>query len=207
MMREANAIIQECVDKTRSQPERVEDLLTVLMDLYDPDEEFVKIRNQLLTFLVAGHETSAIAMTWTLHVLAHNPKIQQRLFEEVGHIRELEEMDLMNYSGLAFAQSAIKESLRHFPPVWNIVRRVIKEHDIDGYHLPVGKQLMLNIYLLHHNEEYWREPHLFNPERFASNKDGSFHKFQYLPFGGGGRFCIGNNFCLVRNTITDSAIH
>ena len=101
----------------------------------------------------------------------------------------------MNYAGLEYTQQVIKESLRYYPPIWNIVRRAIKDHQVGGVDIPAGKQLMLNIYLMHHNSDYWQEPHIFDPERFNGNQSDR-HKFQYLPFGGGGRFCIGNNFAL-----------
>lgn len=197
MMQEANDLIQRCVDERKAMPSQdINDLLSVLMSHYDPDEGFLEIRNQLLTFLVAGHETSAIAMIWTLHLLAHHPQIQQRLYEEVSHIDQLEDIDLMNFSGLDYTQQVIKESLRYYPPIWNIVRRAVKENEVGGCHIPVGKQLMLNIYLLHHNHNFWKDPEVFDPERFKKGNDTLKHKFQYLPFGGGGRFCIGNNFAL-----------
>ncbi len=196
MMRDANDIIQTCVNDYRVNTHKVEDLLTTLIEFYDPDEGFIEIRNQLLTFLVAGHETSAIAMTWTLHLLAHHPDIQQRLYEEVRGFGNLEDMDVMDYSGLEFTQQVIKESLRYYPPIWNIVRRAIKTHSLGDYDIKPGKQVMLNIYLMHHNHEYWNNPESYSPERFKPDSFKSLHNFQYLPFGGGNRFCIGNNFAL-----------
>lgn len=197
MMKDANDLIQRCVDDRRTvRHEEVDDLLTVLMKFYDPDEEFIQIRNQLLTFLVAGHETSAIAMTWTLHLLAHHQDIQERLFSEISGIMKLEDIDLMDFAGLDYTQQVIKESLRIYPPIWNIVRRAIKETELGGCHIPVDKQVMLNIYLMHHNHDYWENPEVFDPERFKKGSQTIKHKFQYLPFGAGGRFCIGNNFAL-----------
>lgn len=195
MMEEANELIQKCVDDRKAYPEQVGDLLDVLMDTYHPDEQFSEIRNQLLTFLVAGHETSAIAMTWTLHSLAHHPEIQEKVYQEVKSLGTLSDLDVMDFSNTTYTQQVIKESLRYYPPIWNVVRRAIKDHEIAGHHIPKGKQLMLNIYLLHHNEKYWHNPDSFMPERFEKGHELS-HKLQYMPFGGGGRFCIGNNFAI-----------
>ncbi len=196
MMKEANDIIQVCVDDRKLYTEKVDDLLDVLMTFYNPDEGFIDIRNQLLTFLVAGHETSAIAMTWTLHLLAHYPEVQQKLYDEIAGINDIDDIDFMNFRSLDYTQQVIKESLRHYPPIWNIVRRSIKEDEVGGCDIPIGKQLMLNIYLLHHNPKYWNNPNEFDPKRFSSGNNPIDHKLQYLPFGGGGRFCIGNNFAL-----------
>ena len=197
MMQDANDLIQKCVDSRRElDPAGVDDLLAVLMEYYDPDESFVEIRNQLLTFLVAGHETSAIAMTWTLHLLAHYPEIQDRLYQEIAAVKKLDDIDFMNFSGLEYTRQVIKESLRIYPPIWNVVRRAVKDHEVGGYAIPKGKQLMLNIYLMHHNANFWKDPEHFDPERFKKDNSSISHNFQYLPFGGGGRFCIGNNFAL-----------
>ncbi|MEQ8470209.1 MAG: cytochrome P450 [Marinoscillum sp.] len=196
MMADADLLIQRCVEDRKAMTEGdVNDLLQVLMNHYDPDASFTEIRNQILTFLVAGHETSAIAMTWTLHLLAHHPDIQQKFYEEIADIDAMDDLDLMNFQGLDYTQKVIKESLRYYPPIWNIVRRAIKENEVGGNTVAVGQQVMLNIYLMHHNPKYWKDPETFDPERWdISGKD--LHKFQYLPFGGGGRFCIGNNFAL-----------
>ena len=196
MMREADDLIREFVVSRQVNPAKVEDILTVLMAHYDPEREFEQIRNQLLTLFIAGHETSAIALTWTLHLLGHYPEVQQRVYEEVKSIQKLGDIDLMNYAGLAYTHRVIKESLRCYPPIWNIVRRAIKPHHVAGFDIPVGKQLMLNVYLLHRNGRYWEQPEAFDPDRFTPENMRTFHKFQYLPFGGGGRFCVGNNFAL-----------
>lgn len=196
MMRETNELIQEFVDSRMVDQNKIEDILTVLMANYDPEKEFEQIRNQLLTLFIAGHETSAIALTWTLHLLGHYPKVQQQVYEEIKSIHTLEDIDLMNYARLEYTHRVIKESLRYYPPIWNVVRRAIKPHQVGGFDIPTGKQLMLNVYLLHRNEQHWEQPEVFDPERFTPEKMRAFHKFQYLPFGGGGRFCIGNNFAM-----------
>lgn len=197
MMQEANDLIQKSVtERKKANAEEIDDILKVLMSAYDVDAEFLKIRDELLTFLIAGHETSALGITWTLHLLAHHPEIQKKLHEEVQKINGIEDIDLMNFSNLSYTQKVIKESLRYYPPIWNIVRRATKEDEIGGYHIPSGKQLMLNIQLIHKNQNYWENPEIFDPERFSKSSNELKHKFQYIPFGAGSRFCIGNNFAI-----------
>lgn len=195
MMEESNMLIQKCVDSRMDITEEgVNDILSVLMKHLDPKESFGQIRDELLTFLVAGHETSALAMTWTLHLLAHNPEVQEKLFEEVKDMDQLETMDLMNFSNLHYLHRVVMESMRFYPPIWNIVRQAKEPDEVGGVRIEVGKQLMINIYQLHHNSEYWTNPEEFRPERFEMGE--LKHKFQYLPFGAGPRFCIGNNFAM-----------
>ncbi|MCV9388169.1 cytochrome P450 [Reichenbachiella ulvae] len=195
MMKESNELIQKCVDSRKAIAEEdVNDILSVLMDHLDPKDEFGQIRDELLTFLVAGHETSALAMTWTLHLLAHYPEVQDKLYQEVKDMDQLEAMDMMNFSNLQYLHRVVMESMRFYPPIWNIVRQAKQPDEVGGVRIEVGKQLMINIYQLHHNSDYWSDPETFRPERF---EEGELkHKFQYLPFGAGPRFCIGNNFAM-----------
>lgn len=200
MMADSNRLIQKAIDDRRTTDEEVlEDLLSVLLENYHPTEGFGQIRDEILTFLVAGHETSALGMTWGLHLLAHHPEIQDRLYQEVQGLRQLEDLDLMNYSNLKFTTNVVKEVLRMYPPAWNIVRKAKENDEIGGKIIEKGRQMMISIYELHHNPTYWDDPFRFNPDRFASYNFK--HKFQYLPFGGGPRFCIGNNFALFEMTI------
>lgn len=202
MMQEANDLIQKSVNERRKISEsEIDDILSVLMKTYDPDAEFEKIRDELLTFLVAGHETSALGMTWTLHLLAHHPEIQEKLFQEVEAIEKLEDIDFMNFSNLDYTQKVIKESLRYYPPIWNIVRRAKEDNVVNGVAIIKDQQLMINILQLHHNPEYWENPSDFNPERFSKSLSELNHKFQYIPFGAGSRFCIGNNFAIYEMMI------
>ncbi|MEP4094164.1 cytochrome P450 [Reichenbachiella sp.] len=195
MMEDSHNLIQRTIDE-RSSPNvnEVKDLLSVLLKNFDSNKEFAQIRDEILTFLVAGHETSSLGMTWTLHLLAHHPEIQDRLHQEVQNLDKLEKLDVMNFTNLKFTSQVVKESMRMYPPVWNIVRKSRAEDKIGNFEIEKGYQLMTSIYELHHHPSYWDHPNVFNPDRFEGYN--LKHKFQYLPFGGGPRFCIGNNFAM-----------
>ncbi|PIB36871.1 hypothetical protein BFP72_16415 [Reichenbachiella sp. 5M10] len=200
MVQKSNELIQQCVDARRAVGDQeVNDLLAVLLEQHDGEGGFVRIRDEMMTFLFAGHETSALSMTWTLHLLAHFPDVQAKLYAEVGGLASLADLDTMNFSNLKYTQQVIMEAMRYYPPIWNIVRRAVEDDVVGGVEIPRGKQLMINIYQLHHNSQYWDDPEQFRPERFAERNFK--HKFQYLPFGAGPRFCIGNNFALLEITI------
>ncbi|MEO9966015.1 MAG: cytochrome P450 [Reichenbachiella sp.] len=200
MMNDSNRLIERAINE-RSLPEKEEinDLLSVLLENFDPKDNFEQIRDEVLTFLVAGHETSSLGMTWTLHLLAHHPKEQEKLFQEVKDLKSLDDLDLLNFSNLKYTGQVIKESMRLYPPIWNIVRKAKSVDQIGDYEIDAGYQLMTSIYQLHHNDQYWEHPEEFDPSRFENHM--LKHKFQYLPFGGGPRFCIGNNFALFEMTI------
>lgn len=200
MMKDSNDLIQRTINERNFiGGKEIEDLLSVLLNTLNAESDFIQIRDEILTFLVAGHETSSLGMTWTLHLLAHHQDIQERLYEEVKSLEHLEDLDMMNFSNLKYTGQVIKESMRMYPPIWNIVRKAKTADKLGDFEIEEGYQLMNSIYELHHHPKYWESPEEFNPDRFA---DYNFkHKFQYLPFGGGPRFCIGNNFALFEMTI------
>ncbi len=173
----------------------IKDLLSLLM-IENGVDAFSTIRDELITFLVAGHETSSLGLSWTLYLLAGHPDIQEKARMEVDKINALEDIDLHDFSNLTYLQKVIKESLRIYPPVWNIVREAQEPDEVGGYLIPKGKQVMMNIFLIHRNEKYWENPLVFDPDRFEARHEENWHKYQYMPFGGGPRFCIGNNFAM-----------
>lgn len=200
MMEDSNRLIQRAIDeRTSANSKPIQDLLSVLLDNYDNHRDFDQIRDEILTFLVAGHETSSLGMTWTLHLLAHHPEVQEKLYDEVMAFKSLDDMDLMNFANLKYTTQVIKESMRIYPPVWNIVRKAKAADQLGDFEVEEGYQLMTSIYELHHNPRYWENPDQFIPDRFEQK--GRLHKFQYLPFGGGPRFCIGNNFAMYEMII------
>lgn len=200
MMQDSNELIQRTIEERNSiGGKEIEDLLAVLLSNLDAKQDFLQIRDEILTFLVAGHETSSLGMTWTLHLLAHHPDIQKRLYEEVKNMNSFEDLDLMNFSNLKYTGQVIKESMRMYPPIWNVVRKAKSKDIIGDFEIEEGYQLMNSIYEIHHHPYYWEKSEEFNPDRFESYDFK--HKFQYLPFGGGPRFCIGNNFALFEMTI------
>ncbi|SMD34939.1 Cytochrome P450 [Reichenbachiella faecimaris] len=200
MMTDSNDLIQRTIEeRTSIGGKDIEDLLSVLLTKLDAKKDFIQIRDEILTFLVAGHETSSLGMTWMLHLLAHHPEIQNRLFEEVNELGDYESLDLMNFANLKYTGQVIKESMRLYPPIWNVVRKAKAQDRLGEFEIEEGYQLMNSIYELHHHPDYWENPALFDPDRFETYNFK--HKFQYLPFGGGPRFCIGNNFALFEMTI------
>ena len=132
MMKEVNELIRKCVhDRQQLDRDGYNDILTVLMQHHDTDSKFMKIRDELMTFFIAGHETSALGLSWGFHMLAHHPEIQQKLYDEVKEIDKLDDIDLLNFSNTEYLQLTIKEVLRRYPPIWNIVRMAKEDDELE----------------------------------------------------------------------------
>ncbi|TXC89325.1 cytochrome P450 [Metabacillus litoralis] len=161
------------------------------------DEE---IRDQMMTMLLAGHETSANLLTWIFYALNQNPDVEQKLYEEIKMI-DLEQSPFELYSKLNYTQLVIKEALRMYPPAWLIYRESEEAVELLGETFKAGSTFMICSYAIHRNEKVFPEPEKFKPERFADKKGEDVPKFAYLPFGGGSRSCIGSKFAIMETTL------
>lgn len=156
-----------------------------------------QVRDELVTMIVAGHETVATALTWTWYLLAQHPEVEATLLAEIDTVLDgrpptREDLPKLTYSAQVFA-----EALRLYPPAWLITRRAIAEDGWMGYSIPQGALIIISPYVLHRHPEFWDDPESFRPERFAEDKTRAYPRFAYIPFGGGPRLCIGNQFALV----------
>jgi cytochrome P450 len=155
----------------------------------------------LMTFLLAGHETTANALAWTLLLLAEHPETRERLEDEVdtqlsGRIPTADDADKLTWT-----RAVIDEGMRLYPPAWMIERDAVGDDEVGGFHIPAGTTVMTPPYLVHHDERWWPSPEAFDPRRFLPGADEGRHKFAYLPFGGGRRQCIGSGFATLEATI------
>ncbi|HHY57025.1 MAG TPA: cytochrome P450 [Chloroflexi bacterium] len=157
------------------------------------------IRDQLLTMLIAGHDTSTALLAWVLYLLGMHPATLAQVQQEVDRVIGSEEApptaDQLNE--LHLLDQVIKETLRLYPPIHIGNRRTTEDMAICGYHVPAGKRVMYSIYLSHRDKEYWRDPDQFCPARFERGNEEKTPPFTYVPFGGGPRTCIGATFAQV----------
>jgi cytochrome P450 len=173
------------------------DLLLTVQDENGQGLSELAIRNEVDTFLFEGHDTTAAGLAWTLYCLAAYPEYQDRARAEVDRV--LKDHDAPTYeeakSQLEELDLIVKESLRLYPPVPFIARNSTVDLELNGYHIPAGTELMLQIYGVQRNAKYWKDPETFRPERFR--EDGIKHPFAYLPFSAGHRSCIGQIFAML----------
>lgn len=181
-------------DQTEPDPS---DLLSAL--ILAPDMTDDLIRDQLLTMLIAGHDTSTALLAWTFYLLGMHPATLAELQAEVDRV--LGDQDAAptaeQLNALPLLDQVIKEVLRLYPPIHVGNRRATEEMDICGYRVPEGTRVMMSIYLAHRDPDHWRDPDAFCPARFAHDSEEKVPPFTYLPFGGGPRNCIGAAFAQV----------
>jgi cytochrome P450 len=153
------------------------------------------VRDQLLTMLIAGHDTGTALMAWTLYLLGQHPWAMARAQAEVDTVLGQEPPQFATIEQLEFLDRVIKESLRLYPPIHVGTRRAVQDLAFDGYHLPAGDRILYSIYLTHRDPAHWEQPQQFDPDRFIAHRGQRTHEpYAYVPFGGGPRNCIGAVF-------------
>ncbi|MFB6142000.1 MAG: cytochrome P450 [Halorientalis sp.] len=200
-VRSLNDIVYDLIDERRASDDDREDLLGMLLDARTNEGERMddeQVRDELVTFLLAGHETTAAALTWTWFLLGRNPDEHRRLHEHVTDADDLR--DAVGFSaGAAGSKSplkrAIQESMRIYPPVPIITREADGNDVVAGYEVPAGHEVILSQYVVHRDPDIWDDPMEFRPERFAADAERT--PFSYFPFGGGKRMCIGRLLALA----------
>jgi cytochrome P450 len=177
------------------------DVLALLLRSADAEGGLTEreVRDELVTLVIAGHETVASCLTWALHLLAENPAVQDRLAGELESLpgdRPLRPDDLR---ALAFTRAVVDEALRLFPPAWVITRRALAPDVVEGVDVPAGTLVIVSPWLLHRRAESWPDPLRFAPERFlAGGAAQGPPRGDYIPFGAGPRLCIGRDVALVQ---------
>jgi cytochrome P450 len=152
--------------------------------------------DELMTLVVAGHETTASALNWTWYLLASHPDTQQRLHAEVTAAPAYEAPSLDEMEALPYTTYVVNEALRLYPPGWVLSRRSIESDVLGGYELPPGANVLIPLYILHRHPRFWKDPDLFWPERFAPEHEAERPRFAYMPFAAGPRHCIGETLAV-----------
>jgi cytochrome P450 len=165
----------------------------------DPRVARQRLRDELVTLLLAGHETTASTLGWSLHLLDRHPEWRERLHTEACEVlgdRVPEHNDLLR---LRHTTMVVQEAIRLYPPVWLLPRRAKAADEIGGYRVPAGADVLISPYTLHRHERFWDDPERFDPGRFDAGTDRS--RYAYIPFGAGPRFCVGSSLGMMEATM------
>jgi cytochrome P450 len=203
--------IYAIIHERRSSNSPANDLLQILLDARDEhgsrmtDEQ---LRDEIMTLFLAGHETTANALTWTWYLLAKNPEVERALTAELDSVLAGAPPTLADLSRLPYAEMVVKESMRLYPPAWGIGRRAIRDFELNGYRIPAGTNVFLLQWLTHRDPRFYPDPEKFDPERWRDDpvRRGRIPRFAYFPFGGGPRVCIGAGFAMMEATLLLASI-
>ena len=181
-------------------------LIESVADEPDRDAGRERMRDELVTLLLAGHETTASTLSWALHLLDRHPEIRERVHAEAVEVFSRGPLDSAALHGFTYTSMVLEEVMRMYPPVW-LLTRIAREPDrIGGFTVPAGADVIISPYLLHRNAGFWPDPERFAPERFASASRAGRERYSYIPFGAGPRFCVGNNLGMMEATIVLAAL-
>ena len=204
-----DGVVYGLIAERRAAPDAAhDDLLAMLLDARDEDTGEAmtdeEVRDEAMTLLLAGHETTAAALAWTWLLLAQHPDVEARLHAEVDALDgppSFEVLDRLPYTRQVFA-----ESMRVYPPAWAVGREAARDTTLGGHAVPKGSTVLFAPYFLHRDPRVWDAPELFRPERFEPDARAERHKFAYLPFSAGRRGCIGEQFAWVEGTLVLATI-
>ena len=204
-----DAILYGLIAKSRAEGGR-DSLLSILLHARDDQDGTgmtdKQLRDEAMTLFLAGHETTALALTYTLRLLALHPDIQSRLRDEAVSRAGGRELTADDYPGLPFARNVVLEGMRLFPPAYVIGRQASNPCELGGYAIPRGGTVLMPQWVMHRHPKYWDEPERFHPDRWQGGLLERIPKGVYFPFGGGPRVCIGNTFAMMEATLVLATI-
>lgn len=197
---ELDRVVLELIAARRAGHGPTNDLLAMLMEAKDPETgegmSDAQLRDEVMTIFLAGHETTANALAWTVMLLGKAPEVERRLVRELETVLGGRVPTMSDVPKLTYTSMVLKESMRLYPPVWSLARRVVEDDVVDGVLLPKQSIVFLCPFALHRHPSHWRDPEAFDPERFAPDAPAPV-KGAYLPFSMGQRKCIGDTFAMV----------
>ena len=240
--KELDSLVYGLISDRRQQGEsnsdkRYDDLLTKLLEAQDSDASQVRpsnatststamsiptdgkmtdkqVRDEVMTIFIAGHETTANALTWTFYLLSQYPDVEKKLLSEinsvlvsnVGNNGESKIPSSEDIPKLQYTEKVLRESMRIYPPVWTMGRHVENDYSVGDYTVPAGSSILMSQYVMHHDSKYYDNPEKFNPDRWTEEFKTHLPRFSYFPFGGGIRGCIGEPFAWMEGVLIIATI-
>ncbi|MDQ4077905.1 MAG: cytochrome P450, partial [Chloroflexota bacterium] len=199
-LRRFDSVVYQLIETRRRQNRDSPDLLGRLLSARDEETGMQmsnrQIRDEVITILLAGHETSAVALSWTWYLLVHHHDVETKLHAELTTVLGGRRPTVEDLAELSYTRMVVEEAMRLYPPVWTFPRAAIGDDEIGGYHIPSDSLIILTQYLTHRHPDFWENPEVFDPERFAAGRAEDRARYAYYPFGGGPRSCIGIHFAM-----------
>lgn len=203
-MNRLDEILFRIISRRRANNEDRGDLLWMLLHAQDEDGSRMtdrQLRDEAMTLFLAGHETTALALTWTWYLLAEHPRVEEKLLDELKAVLNGRAPTVEDVPKLRYTEAVLKEALRLYPPAFGMGRQAIEDCEIGGWFVPQGRQVFMNQWLTHRDERFFPQPDEFNPDRWTDVFTKNLPRFAFFPFGGGPRLCIGNAFAMMEATL------
>jgi cytochrome P450 len=204
-------IVRGIIRERRASSRPGDDLLQTLLEAQDErgsrmtDEQ---LRDEIMTLFIAGHDTTANALSWTWYLLAQHPSVESQLAAELRTVLEDRPPSIEDLSRLPYTEMVLKESMRLYPPAWGFGRRPIRDFELNGYRIPAGTNIFISQWITQRDPRWFPDPERFDPERWRVDpvRTGRILRFAYFPFGGGPRVCVGAGFAMMEATLLLAAI-
>ena len=202
-----NQIVSDIIEQRRQYPK--DDLLSIMLGVEDENGNRLsdrELRDEVMTLLLAGHDTTANALTWTLMLLAQNPEVEAKLVAEVQSVVTQSLPTIDDLPKLPYTEMVLKEAMRLYPPAWALGREVTRDCTIGDYHFTRGTTLYFSQWVMHRDPRFFDNPEQFSPDRWEDNLEQRLPRCAYFPFGAGPRVCIGKTFSMMEAMLTLAVI-
>jgi cytochrome P450 len=197
---EIDRIVFRIIAERRKSKSDEGDLLSMLLQAQDEDGSQMtdaQLRDEVMTLFLAGHETTALALSWSLYLIATHPEAEKKFYAEVDQVLQGRVPTVDDMRSLLYTEMIAKEAMRLYPPAYAVGREALEDTEIGGFRVPRKSQVFAFQWATQRDERYFNNPHAFDPERWTAERSASLPKYAYFPFGGGPRQCIGNYFAMM----------
>jgi cytochrome P450 len=199
-MQQMDEMLYSIINQRRVSNQYKGDLLSMLLHIQDEDGAHMtdkQLRDEVMTLMFAGHETTALTLSWGLYLLSQHPEVEAKLFEEINAVLPEKAPTVTDLPALRYTEQVIMEIMRLYPAAWVIGRQALQDCEIGGYNLRAGDAVIVSQWVMQRDVRYFEDPEAFKPERWQGDFAKKLPKFAYFPFGGGSRICIGKSFAMM----------
>ena len=208
-VRQLDEVVYRIIRERRRSENDNGDLLSMLMSARDEDGSRMtdrQLRDEVMTFLLAGHETTALSLSWAWYLLSGNQAVAVKLHEELARVLDGKNPSFEDLPRLCYTGAVVKESVRLYPPAWSLARTAAEDFEIGGYLVPAGSNVVMSQWIMHRDPRFFPSPEQFDPGRWFEEHTQRLPRFAYFPFGGGPRYCVGASFAMMEATLLLAAI-
>jgi cytochrome P450 len=208
-MHQLDDVIYRLIRERRAQAADRGDLLSMLLQAQTTDGRTMsdrQLRDEVMTIFLAGHDPIGVALAWTWYLLAQHPEVEKKLLVELHTVLGGRAPHVEDLPQLRYTEMVVKEVLRLYPPIWAVIRTVVRDCEIGGYRIQAGNSIAMSQWVIHRDARYFEDPLAFKPERWEAYRMTGLPRFAYFPFGGGPRVCIGDSFALMELCLIVAAL-